>query len=21
HVIGLSWYWRPKKKALELDQE
>ena len=20
HVIGLSWYWRPKKKALELDQ-
>ena len=20
HVIGLSWYWRPKK-ALELDQE
>ncbi|MGH2152925.1 YbaN family protein, partial [Enterococcus faecalis] len=21
HVIGLSWYWRPKKKALDLDQE
>ncbi|MGC3394312.1 DUF454 family protein, partial [Enterococcus faecalis] len=21
HVIGLSWNWRPKKKALELDQE
>ncbi|MGH2152837.1 YbaN family protein, partial [Enterococcus faecalis] len=21
HVIGLSWYCRPKKKALELDQE